>query len=116
MRMSSPCEPHALAVYGSLQPGGPNEHILASLGGEWSDGFVLGRLEEDGWGAKVGYPGIRLLPDGDRIPVKILTSPKLLEFLRELDEFEGAEYVRTLCKVEKGDELVAAFIYQLAEQ
>ena len=40
---------------------------------------------------------------------------KAFGVLRELDEFEGAEYVRTLCKVEKGDELVAAFIYQLAE-
>ena len=107
-------EPHALAVYGSLQPGGPNEHILARLGGEWSDGFVLGRLEADGWGAKVGYPGIRLLPDGESIAVKIFTSIRLLEFWGELDEFEGDGYVRTRCIVETDRGAVDAFIYQLA--
>ena len=83
--MSTGLETGALAVYGSLQPGGPNEHVLARLGGEWSDGYVLGSLDEKGWGAKVGFPGIRLSDTGYRIPVKVLTSQNLSEFWGELD-------------------------------
>lgn len=114
--MSTGLETCALAVYGSLQPGGPNEHVLARLGGEWSDGYVLGSLDEKGWGAKVGFPGIRLSDTGDRIPVKVLTSQNLSEFWGELDEFEGAEYLRTRCTVETVDGPVDAFIYQLASR
>jgi hypothetical protein len=53
-RSASDCGCNSLAVYGSLQPGGPNEHILAPLEGTWTDGFVRGILEEGGWGAAVG--------------------------------------------------------------
>lgn len=31
-----------LAVYGTLAPGQPNHHIVALLGGEWTDGLVEG--------------------------------------------------------------------------
>ena len=29
-----------LFVYGSLQPGGPNEHVLAETGGDWQPGVI----------------------------------------------------------------------------
>ena len=32
---SPPSMVERLFVYGSLQPGGPNEHVLAAIGGEW---------------------------------------------------------------------------------
>ncbi|MEO0493943.1 MAG: hypothetical protein AAF081_11055 [Actinomycetota bacterium] len=48
-----------LAVYGTLGPGGPNEHRLAHLGGAWVAGTVRGHLRERGWGAAHGYPGYR---------------------------------------------------------
>ena len=35
---------HTLAVYGTLAPGQPNHHVVAPLGGEWTDGLVEGHL------------------------------------------------------------------------
>ena len=31
---------HTLAVYGTLAPGQPNHHVLAPLGGEWTEGLI----------------------------------------------------------------------------
>ncbi len=50
---------HTLAVYGTLAPGQPNHHVLAPLGGEWTDGMIEGDLIPLGWGAALGYPGFR---------------------------------------------------------
>src|SRR5215207_356114 len=55
---------HTLAVYGTLAPGKPNHHVLAPLGGEWTDGLIEGDLLPMGWGAELGYPGFR--PRGRR--------------------------------------------------
>jgi gamma-glutamylcyclotransferase (GGCT)/AIG2-like uncharacterized protein YtfP len=108
------CTCNALAVYGSLQPGGPNEHILTPLEGSWSDGFVRGNLEHGGWGARVGFPGIRLSEQGDLIPVKLFQSQKLEAFWDELDQFEGNEYIRRTCEVSTANGSVSACIYTLA--
>ena len=110
----SKCSCNCLAVYGSLRPGGPNEHILAALEGSWTDGFVKGTLEQAGWGAKVGFPGIRLSDQGELIPVKLFQSPELKTFWVQLDEFEGEEYIRQTCVVETKNGLVTACIYTLA--
>jgi gamma-glutamylcyclotransferase (GGCT)/AIG2-like uncharacterized protein YtfP len=107
------CTCNALAVYGSLQPGGPNEQILTPLEGSWTNGFVRGNLEQGGWGAKVGFPGIRLSDQGDVIPVKLFQSPKLESFWQELDQFEGDEYVRRTCVVSTAGAQVKACIYTL---
>lgn len=108
------CDCNSLAVYGSLQPGGPNEHVLAPLGGTWTDGFVRGTLEQRGWGAKVGFPGIRLSENGEEISVKLFRSPKLEAFWPELDSFEGDEYVRRTCEVFTDQGSARACIYTLA--
>ena len=108
-------QPSALAVYGTLQPGGPNEHILSPYEGEWIDGYWLGNLEHQGWGADVGFPGIRLCADGGKVPVKLFVSKQLPELWKTLDEFEGEGYLRTLCKVETANGSVEAQIYQLAD-
>ncbi len=50
---------HTLAVYGTLAPGRPNHHVLAPLGGKWTDGLIEGELLPMGWGAALGYPGFR---------------------------------------------------------
>jgi gamma-glutamylcyclotransferase (GGCT)/AIG2-like uncharacterized protein YtfP len=75
----------------------------------------MGHLEEAGWGAEVGFPGIRLSEEGDPIMVKLFTSDKLPNFWQKLDAFEGEEYVRKLCEVETPDGTVKAFIYTLAD-
>jgi hypothetical protein len=45
---------HTLAVYGTLAPGQPNHHVVAPLGGEWTDGLIEGDLLPEGWGATRG--------------------------------------------------------------
>ena len=75
----------------------------------------MGNLEEAGWGAQVGFPGIRLSSNGERVLVKILTSDKLPNIWQRLDEFEGDEYSRRLCEVRTPEGTVKAFIYTLAD-
>ena len=88
-----------LAVYGTLAPGQPNHHVVAPLGGTWTDGVVEGDLRDAGWGAAMGYPAFRPRPGGPAVPVKVLTSPALPSAWAEIDRFEGAEYRRILIPV-----------------
>ncbi|MEN9706572.1 MAG: hypothetical protein RIS31_138 [Actinomycetota bacterium] len=105
----------ALAVCGTLQPGEPNEHVLKPLNGTWIDGEVFGSLEHAGWGADVGFPGIRLAAAGNIVPVKLFTSENFPAFWSALDDFEGAEYVRVPCRVRTKLGEFTASIYALAE-
>ena len=105
---------NALAVYGSLQPGAPNEHVLSKLVGKWTKGFVRGNLEHSGWGSKVGYPGIRLSSTGDQVAVQLFISDGLSEYWPELDAFEGHQYRRQRCSVETAEGPVIACLYTLA--
>ncbi|HEX8275575.1 MAG TPA: gamma-glutamylcyclotransferase [Longimicrobiaceae bacterium] len=88
-----------LAVYGTLAPGRPNHHVVAPLGGEWTDGVVEGDLVPVGWGAELGYPAFRPRAGGDTLAVQVLASPALEAAWPELDRFEGAEYRRILVPV-----------------
>ena len=69
---------HTLAVYGTPAPGRPNHHLLAPLGGEWTDGLIEEDLIPLGWGAALGYPGFRPRAGGDAVAVKVLTAPRWL--------------------------------------
>jgi gamma-glutamylcyclotransferase (GGCT)/AIG2-like uncharacterized protein YtfP len=89
----------ALAVYGTLAPGRQNHHIVAPLGGEWSDGIVEGDLSPEGWGATLGYPAFRPRVGGAEIRVHLLTAPGLTTAWPELDRFEGPGYRRILVPV-----------------
>ena len=66
---------HTLAVYGTLAPGQPNHHIVAPLGGEWTEGLIEGDLLPVGWGAALGYPGFRPRVGGAAVAVRVLTAP-----------------------------------------
>jgi len=88
-----------LAVYGTLAPDEPNHHVVAPLGGEWTDGVVEGDLSPAGWGAILGYPAFRPHAGGPAVAVKVLTAPALAEAWPEIDHFEGAEYRRILVPV-----------------
>ncbi|WP_420127375.1 gamma-glutamylcyclotransferase family protein [Longimicrobium sp.] len=88
-----------LAVYGTLAPGEPNHHVVAPLGGEWTDGVVEGDLFPVGWGATLGYPAFRPVTGGAAVAAKVLTSAALPAAWPELDRFEGAEYRRILVPV-----------------
>jgi gamma-glutamylcyclotransferase (GGCT)/AIG2-like uncharacterized protein YtfP len=88
-----------LAVYGTLAPGRPNHHVVAPLGGEWTEGVVEGDLYPVGWGATLGYPAFRPRAGGPAVAVHVLTSPKLALAWPALDEFEGPGYRRILIPV-----------------
>ncbi|MEM7281231.1 MAG: gamma-glutamylcyclotransferase family protein [Pseudomonadota bacterium] len=103
-----------LFVYGTLAPGRPNEHVMKHMNGTWRSATVKGHLRREGWGADLGYPGIELTESGDDVVGHLFESEELSRFLRELDEFEGAEYQRVLTTVflPNGD-VVDAWIYRL---
>ena len=105
---------HRLATYGTLAPGRVNHHEVSDLAGTWREGRVRGWLSDDGWGATLGFPGLKLDPEGDRVPVHVLESPELLEHWARLDEFEGAEYARVVARVETQDGVIEASIYVVA--
>ena len=90
---------HTLAVYGTLAPGRPNHHIVAPLGGEWTQGVVEGELHPVGWGATLGYPAFRPRDGGDAVAAHVLASRALEAGWPELDRFEGPGYRRILVPV-----------------
>lgn len=106
--------PTCLAVYGTLAPGQPNHSQMEGLVGEWEEGFVRGRLFGDGWGAALGYPGLRLDQAGGIVAVWLFRSEDLPKHWDRLDHFEGPEYRRVLTKVFVGSGTVESFIYVLA--
>ncbi|MDA0269313.1 MAG: gamma-glutamylcyclotransferase [Cyanobacteria bacterium] len=88
-----------LFVYGTLQPGKPNEHVLTAIGGEWEPAVIKGNLIEAGWGSDMGYPGLVIDESGDEVQGHIFTSANLSAKWAELDAFEGDDYERVLTSV-----------------
>lgn len=103
-----------LAVYGTLAPGRPNEHVLADIPGRWFEGTVRGTLRREGWGADLGFPGIVLDPEGPTVEVAVLESDALRDQWSRLDDFEGPGYRRTITTVDTSDGPLDAAIYVLA--
>ncbi len=66
-----------LAIYGSLAPGKINHHVIKGIKGQWSEGYVRGKLYEDGWGSNLGFPGIIWNPDGSEVNVHLFVSKHL---------------------------------------
>ncbi len=60
-------KPINLFVYGTLAPGRPNEHILSKVGGTWEKASIKGKLKEEGWGAEMGYPGVVLGQNEEKV-------------------------------------------------
>ena len=103
-----------LFIYGSLQPGGPNEHVLAAIGGEWETAVIKGNLVERGWGTSIGYPGIVVDETGNDVHGHVFSSSNLNAKWDYLDEFEGEVYQRIVTSVtlRNGDQ-VQAHVYVL---
>ncbi len=103
-----------LFVYGTLGPGRPNEHVLAGLGGSWLEATITGTLQQKGWGAEMGYPGIVLDREGDTVEGFLFTSENLAGNWLKLDEFEGEAYERVLTKARLNDgSFIDAYVYAL---
>ncbi len=106
-----------LFVYGTLGPGRPNEHILASIGGSWQEASVKGNLHQKGWGAAMGYPGLVINEEGESIEGFLFSSKNISKHWDELDKFEGERYIRVLTTVSlKNKTIVEAYIYTLKQR
>ncbi|QDY43964.1 gamma-glutamylcyclotransferase family protein [Candidatus Pantoea soli] len=102
-----------LFVYGTLQPGHANAHILEQLGGEWQAGTVRGTYYARGWGAAADFPGIVLDDEAADVRGYLFSSPQLEQHWPMLDEFEaGYDRVKVTVTTTAG-ERIAAWIYQL---
>ncbi|MCD6187415.1 MAG: gamma-glutamylcyclotransferase [Desulfuromusa sp.] len=103
-----------LFIYGTLGPDRPNEHIMRNIGGTWEKASVIGILRQEGWGSAMGYPGITLDKEGDKVEGFLFSSDKISKHWPELDEFEGEAYERVLTTVKLQNETVVdAYIYTL---
>lgn len=102
-----------LAVYGTLAPGEPNHGRVADLEGEWTEGVVWGRRVEEGWGAELGYPALRLDPEGEPVRVALLSSPELPGAWSRLDRFEGPAYRRVVAPVATDAGVRLAQLYEI---
>lgn len=78
-----------LLVYGTLAPGHPNAHMLRDIGGTWEPATVTGVLLQEGWGAEMGYPGIKLDERGAEIKGFLFSSENLSRHWAALDSFGG---------------------------
>src|SRR5215207_3414357 len=107
---------HRLAAYGTLGPGGPNDHQLDGLQGRWLEGYVNGRLVAEGWGASLGFPALILSSGGPAIPVHVFESVDLPAHWTHLDDFEGPGYQRVVTTVHTPSGDVDSYIYVLGEQ
>ena len=97
-------------------PNCPNGHVLDNIVGKFVPATVTGELIGAGWSASMGYPGIKLDPQGDTVHGFLFYSHNLEDHWEYLDTFEGDEFVRTEITVERYDELdVNTFIYMLKE-
>jgi len=103
-----------LFVYGTLVPGRQNEHILKNIGGAFQKAYIFGDLIQEGWGASMGCPALKINENGIKIDGYIFSSKNLSKNWKKLDDFEGAEYLRILSKVtlENGN-FIDAYIYTL---
>lgn len=107
---------HSLFVYGTLRPQQPNAPVMERIGGSWKAGYIRGYLQQRGWVAELGSPGIQLSDSGEIVPGYVFISENLPQYWDELDAFEGDEYQRIPVKVylENG-QTIESWVYALKD-
>ena len=103
-----------LFVYGTLQPGHANAHLLEAIGGSWQPASVVGTLYAKGWAATEGYPALVLEEDGEEVEGYVFSSERLARHWERLDAFEGEGYRRVVARARLEDgRTVEAYVYVL---
>lgn len=106
----------SLIIYGTLAPGRPNHGVVEHIRGTWQKGMVRGKLEEEGWGADLGFNGFVFAQPGEQEEINafILQSDELQENWTALDKFEGEGYRRIFAPYElENGEKGAGYIYAI---
>lgn len=87
---------------------------MKAIGGRWIEASVRGHLQQQGWGAQMGYPAIVLDEAGEEVHGWVFESENLAAHWDKLDEFEGHEYQRVMTNTQSKDgQVIPAYIYQL---
>ena len=73
--------------------------------------MVRGRLVDEGWAAKMGYPALILDSTAVEIAIHLFESDDLPNHWPRLDAFEGAGYRRVTVQVATDDGHLDAWIY-----
>ena len=103
-----------LFVYGSLAPGRANHKVLKEIPGSWEAATLRGNLVEEGWGVKMGFPGIIPTDDGNEVNGFVFSSKFLTDHWSTLDDFEGEGYERITVTVRVNETCdVEAYVYAL---
>jgi gamma-glutamylcyclotransferase (GGCT)/AIG2-like uncharacterized protein YtfP len=84
----------ALAIYGTLAPGGSNHHVVADIAGSWVEAALRGHRSTASWRGQPSYPAFRPDPAGPLVPALILVADELAGHWERLDAFEGPGYRR----------------------
>ena len=76
--------------------------------------MLKGKLLDEGWGYKLGCPGIVPSDEGEEVEGYVLSSEQLSEHWSMLDEFEGNGYKRVpvLVEIESGEK-IESYVYAL---
>ena len=103
---------NALFTYGTLKPGEEANYLLQKTKGSWLNAYVKGNWITN---SKIGYPVIKLDPDGEKIKGKLFNSNNLESIIQSIDIYEGSEYKRSITEayVEDGS-MQKAYVYELA--
>ena len=100
-----------LASYGTLRPGESNYKVVSDIKGNWVDGVIHGTTN-----THRGYPVFKWTEPGADVSVQILCSEMLPSEVKRVDEFEGADYIRTLIPVYVQDEVWVCNVYEQSDQ
>jgi len=76
--------------------------------------IIMGELVSEGWGSKMGCPGLKLGNNVEIIKGFVFSSDNFSDHWQRLDEFEGEEYCRILSEVQlENGSLIDAYVYAL---
>lgn len=106
----------SLIVYGSLAPGESNHHVISHIDGVWHKAKIKGKIIDNGWSKRQGYPEYKSVSNGESeiLDVLVFMSEKLEHYWQDIDEFEGTEDYRRItipCTLDNGEEMTAS-IYE----
>ena len=77
---------NSIFVYGSLQRGMQNYHLLKDFNGTWKKGYVTGTFINIGKGENYGFPAIKLDDKGSKI---FFSSGIRLKISKPISELEN---------------------------